>query len=165
VPFRSSTVRAVSFLCPISPPPRTAVLLPGFRSQAQIRVFAGGWSEQAEKFAPESIAATLPQLVALASAGIPLTHSIIVLERAGDPHVSPQDRDRLWQAFEVPLFEQMIGPECELLAFECEAHDGLHIASPNLKATPDEIDGSLCGCGLTTPRLIARLRRFAASGQ
>jgi hypothetical protein len=127
-----------------------------------VRVFAEGWTQAAAKFAPESVAGTLEQLDALASENISLTHSIIVLEGVGSPRITAQDRDRLWQAFEVPLFEQMIGKGGELLAFECEAHDGLHIASPNFHAAPDEIDESTCGCGLSSPRLIARPRRFAA---
>ena len=35
-------------------------------------------------------------------------------------------------AFRVPVFEQVIGKSGKLLAAECEAHDGLHVASPAL---------------------------------
>ena len=37
--------RKASFLYPISPEPRTAVLLPSFRSSGNIRVFPQGWCE------------------------------------------------------------------------------------------------------------------------
>jgi len=139
--------------------------MPGFRSRSPVRVFEEGWGARAETFAPESVAATLAQLDALASAKLSLTHSIIVLERMGEPRITDADRKRLWNAFEVPLFEQIIGVEddcCELLAFECEAHDGLHVASAKLRVAREEIDASVCGCGRSLPRLMSEARRIAA---
>lgn len=164
--LRYSWIRKAPFVCVVTPPPRTAVLVAGFRSRYPVRVFAEGWGARAEKFAPESVAATLRQLDALASAKISLKHSIIILEPAGEPRITAADRDRLWKAFEVPLFERVIGAEGgELLAFECEAHDGLHIASPKLTVAPEEIDASVCGCGRTSPRMISRTRQIAAQAR
>jgi hypothetical protein len=153
------------FQYPIRPAPRTAVLVPGFRSRGPVRVFADGWGVDAAKFAPQAIAASLPQLDALAGVAA-VTHAVVVLRKRQEPRLTEFERERLWQAFHVPVFEQMIGEDCSLLASECEAHNGLHIDSPSLKAD-HEVDDSPCGCGRKEPRLLSgepaeAVRRVAA---
>ena len=119
-----------------------------------LRVFPHGWCAEAAEFAPAAMAATFEQWSELASRGIPpLTHSVIVLWRAGQPRLSEADREMLWDAFRVPLFEQVIGKTGELLAAECEAHDGLHVASPTLPLENESLDDSPCPCGAKTPRI------------
>jgi hypothetical protein len=41
--------------------------------------------------------------------------------------LSQADRDVFWKSYRVPVFEQFLGPQNELVAEECEAHDGLHV--------------------------------------
>ena len=120
-------------------------------------------------FAPAAIAATPAQLDALRSTRIPsLRNAIIALVRPGEPNLSEDEREHLWRAFRVPVFEQRIDESCNLLAAECEAHDGLHVQSPGLIPREGEIvETAQCGCGRTTPRLIApqraeNLRKVAA---
>jgi hypothetical protein len=139
----------------------------GFRSAGNIRVFENGWNDEAASFAPQSIAATPAEL-----ASLPLVASVknvlIALVRPGDPSLSEGDREHLWRAFRVPVFEQRIDDRCKLLAAECEAHDGLHVESPGVSPRPGELmETAPCGCGRTTPRLIAteraeNVRRVAA---
>lgn len=157
--------RKAAFHYPLRPAPRTAVLVPGFRSRGPVRVFNEGWGEDAAKFAPQAIAAALPQLEALAGA-VSLTHAIVVFRIAPEPRLTEYEREWLWQAFRVPVFEQVIAQDCALLASECEAHNGLHIESPRF-AGDHEIDVAPCGCGRTGPRLVSParaevLRRVAA---
>ncbi len=154
---------------PIPPAPLTAVLVDGFRSSGNTRVFENGWDEEAASFAPASIAAAPAQLDALRSTPIPsLRNAVIALVRPGEPRLSEDDRERFWRAFRVPIFEQRIDESACLLASECEAHDGLHIEAPNLVPQPGEVlETEPCGCGRTTPRLIAperveNLRKVAA---
>jgi hypothetical protein len=154
---------------PIPPTPPTAILVNGFRSAGNTRVFENGWSEEALLFAPAAIAATPAQLDALRSTPIPsLRNAIIALVRPGEPNLSEDDREHLWRAFRVPVFEQRIDESCTLLAAECEAHDGLHLESPDLPPRNGEIlETTPCGCGRTTPRLVApqrveNLRKVAA---
>jgi hypothetical protein len=148
------------FRYPMDPAPRTAVLAarfrqPRFRPNYPVRVFPDGWSEEVSAFAPAAIAASREQLLDLASAERPpvLTHAIIALASPGDPILSMAERERLWRAFHVPVFEQIIGPDGELLAAECEAHDGLHIEIPGLSWDGYRLEMSACGCGRKTPRL------------
>ena len=152
---------------PVHPAPRTAVLVPWFHESVltnrPLRVFPHGWSVDAAAFAPAAVAGTLEQLNALAREGIPsLTHSIIVLWRPEQKRMSDADRDGLWTAFRVPVFEQVIGKSGKLLAAECEAHDGLHVASPDLPLQGEVLDDSLCPCGRKSSRIGVTHRAVAA---
>jgi hypothetical protein len=154
---------------PIPPAPRTAILMDGFRPSGNIRVFENGWSEAAANFAPAAIAAAPAQLNALRGTPIPsLRNALIALVRPDEPRLSEDDRERLWRAFRVPVFEQRIDNSCHLLAAECEAHNGLHIETPDLMPRAGEVlETAPCGCGRTTHRLIAlerveNLRKVAA---
>jgi hypothetical protein len=148
------TKRKASLRYPLQPAPRTAVLVPWFRSRDPIRVFAEGWNEDAQRFAPQAIAATLPQLEALAGV-VPVSHATIVLRREGEPRLAEAEREWLWQGFHVPAFEQIIRCDGTLFAAECEAHNGLHLESPKFSADDHEIDLQPCACGRTTPRLLS----------
>jgi hypothetical protein len=133
-----------------------------------MRVF-DGWTPEAAAFAPASIAATPAQLLALRNKSIPsLRNALIALVHPDDPPLTEEDRERLWRAFRVPIFEQRIDQSGRLLAAECEAHSGLHMESPLAAPRDGEIlETSLCGCGktsarLTSPERIENLRRVAA---
>jgi hypothetical protein len=117
-------------------------------------VFPDGWSDAAAAFLPAALAATREQLLKLASADPPvLTHALIVVHAPGGALLSAAERERLWRAFRVPAFEQMIGERGELLAAECEAHDGLHIELPGRDWSRYLIEPAACACGRKTPRL------------
>ncbi len=160
------------FVYPIPPAPRTAVLVPWFSkakdSPRSVRIFSGGWGPDAAAFEPAAIAGTYEQLRALDLRSAPsLTHALIVLSRPGEGRLTEENRDRLWRTFGVPVFEQIVGRSGELLAAECEAHDGLHIESPHLRVGHEYVDASPCPCGRKTPRFggaqgTALLRRIAA---
>ena len=168
--FRSG--RRDSFVYPVHPAPRTAILVPWFHenllADRPVRVFPDGWNWDAAAFAPAAIAGTFEQLSELARSGAAsLTHSVIVLWRAGEARLSEADRDSLWAAFRVPVFEQVIGKTGKRLAAECEAHDGLHIESPTLPLASERVDNAPCPCGSKTPRIgvaqgAASARRVAA---
>src|SRR6185295_6611881 len=122
--------RKAVFQYPISPVPRTVVFVDWFDSSPLrvVQTFAEGWTPQAAAFAPAAVAGTREQLLALAEHAPRLTHALIVLVRAGEPLTTAAERDQLWRSFGVPMFEQIIGEDGRLLAAECEAHDGLHVA-------------------------------------
>jgi hypothetical protein len=165
------------FRYPMDPAPRTAVLAacfrqpmlqPMLRPNYPVRVFPQGWSEEVSAFAPAAIAAPREQLLGLAASDRPpaFTHAVIALENLGDPILSPMERERLWRAFGVPVFEQIIGPDGELLAAECEAHEGLHVEIPGVQWEGYRLKTEPCGCGRKTPRITlpesARARTVAA---
>jgi hypothetical protein len=175
--------RKATFRYPSEPVPRTAVLEPWFAAgggDPRIRVFRPNQLEndlesELKRFAPQAIAASRHRIEELArSAGalqkIAPTHAVVVLHRFLQASqflpLGADDREELWRAFRVPIFEQVIGPRGLLLATECEAHDGLHIESPDMRAD-GYVERSPCGCGRSTPRLlpsqpVERLRAAAA---
>ena len=99
--------------------------------------------------------------------------------------ISEDDLDLFWNVFKVPVHEQFYGFGGELLAWECEAHQGLHINSKtaifeegsraellvSLIGNPYQpvfrlvsgLSGKLvdetCACGRTGPRIIDLMRR------
>jgi hypothetical protein len=150
---------------PRAPVPRTAVLVDwfdpspprpaGWQAGNPVQTFAEGWTPETAAFAPASLAGTRKQLLALAGRPPVLTHALIVLARPGDPLTTAAERDLLWHGFGVPVFEQIIDADGRLLAAECEAHDGLHIAVAGRAWNEYWIETSACGCGQKSPRLHA----------
>lgn len=117
---------AACFVHPLDPAPRTAILVPGFKTSRNARVFPEGWQNAARKFAPASIAAPYSQLVELAEEGVHLTHAVVCLAWRKEDLLTPRQRDFLWGAFGVPVFEQFLDDRNNLLAYECDAHAALH---------------------------------------
>jgi hypothetical protein len=180
------------FVYPVPPAPPTAILVSWFRSPwfkspwfaslwrrsgGAVRVFPGGWDAAAEAYRPAAIAGTWPQMEALLRQRIvPPSHALIVLHRAKDLGLNgvllsnKDQRQELWQAFRVPVFEQIVGENGALLAAECEAHAGLHIESSRLDLARLSVENTPCGCGRKTPRIgiggqIEELRSTAASAR
>ena len=162
------------FVNPLNPAPRTAILLPWFRTKPaipswslhqrdQARIFPKGWSQEAADFAPAVIAATLDQLLAIdPKQTSSLTHAVVVLRRPASPPLSSHDRNLLWEKFGVPMFEQIVGERGKLLAAECEAHSGLHVfggGSQQMLAAPNS---EICACGEIVPLLLAAAPEVSA---
>lgn len=155
-----------AFVYPIPPAPRTAVLMPGFHGSDAIHVFPDGWTDDAKGFEPQALAASLPQLESLAGR-VSLTHAVIVLRNEWEARLTDADRTLLWKAFRVPAFKQIVDEHGELLAAECEAHEGLHIESSRFAPKDHMVEPRMCPCGRVTPRLISLprlevVRRIAA---
>jgi hypothetical protein len=138
------------FVHPVDPAPRTAVLAAGFQHTKLTRVFPTGWNERAVRFSPASVAGPLEQLLEVARAGWRVEHSLVVFTYPGELGLSPLDRESFWKTFEVPVFEQYLGPKGQLLATECDAHAGLHVVNGY-----DDLDleHEVCACGNRAPRL------------
>ncbi len=151
--FRHNRAGA-AFTHPLQPIPRTAILSPGFQESRLIRVFPDGWNSDAERFRPAAVAGPLSRLRDLAELQVELQHAVIVFTNL-EERLTERDRDLLWRALGVPVFEQCLGAENELLAAECEAHDGLHLFGPITSRLAPEIERETCACGSTVPRLTA----------
>lgn len=139
------------FIHPIDPAPRTAVLAPGFRENRLVRTFPEGWTDRARKFNPASIAGPLELLRRLARDTWSFDQAVVVFTHVGGAALSPLDRERLWKAFGVPVFEQHLSPRNRLLATECDAHAGLHVVAG---CEAFRLDHEVCACGNPTPRLM-----------
>lgn len=143
--------KGARFIHPLDPAPRTAILAPGFLETRMVRTFPEGWCERARKFQPASVAGPLQLLRRMARDTWAFDQAVIVFTYAGGPGLAPQDRESLWQAFGVPVFEQYLSPRNRLLATECDAHAGLHVISG---CEGLHLEHDVCPCGNPAPRLV-----------
>ena len=142
--------KGATFIHPMDPAPRTAILAPGFRETRLVRVFPQGWNARAKRFNPSSVAGPLEQLRSLARDGCPIEQAVVAFTYSGGPALSSADREWLWSAFGVPIFEQYLSPKNKLLATECDAHSGLHVLSG---CDGFRLEHDICACGNPAPRL------------
>ncbi len=86
-----------------------------------------------------------------------LCEAVIVLQGLEEGFLFEGERDMLWRSLGVPVFEQWLGLDGELLAWECTAHQGMHFQSA--RAELEELEGELVVTswfGLRTP--VPRLK-------
>jgi hypothetical protein len=157
------------FVYPVPVTPRVALLRGNLGHGRPVRYFddrSHDYLERLAAFRPESFAGSLEQLRRI---GRDLKQdilrafdirAIVVFAPVGANALTQTERDELWGMFQAPAFEQRLGDDGELIAAECEAHEGLHITqSLNADAPAGAIlDLTPCGCGQTSPRI-----RFGAS--
>ena len=128
--LRRTPLRWVS---PLEFSPRMAILGEKGKDSQKTRYFSYGDWTRIGAFSPEALgvdAETLPRLLRDALAGkCPLrpVHSLVVFTGPGSGWITDSDRETTWEAFGVPVYEQISGPFGERLAWECEAHAGLHV--------------------------------------
>jgi len=75
-----------------------------------------------------ALSGTVSQLLDAAESGARATRVVYVVRNAERPFLSEGEREQVWRAFQVPVFAVFVGPRGRLLAYECEAQDGLHLA-------------------------------------
>jgi hypothetical protein len=156
-----------TFVYPLPRVPRVALLDGRLRTTKTVRRFSPdstGDLRDLLRYRPQAFAGTLEQLRAAANAIGPEalatfeTRAVVVFTAAGSPLLTTAERDQLWSTFEAPAFEQCISARGELMASECEAHEGLHIQSifdPDLLANVS-LETRRCGCGETSPRIVPK---------
>ena len=167
---------------PWPPATRIAFVAPWFDARHG-PVFSSFSDPELAAWSPDVIAAPLEALLELAEAvlhggaeGPEAQIGLAPLTGVGRPPIHPAQRNLLWLALRMPVFEQFRGPAGELLAWECEAHTGLHVVSgraefslrrgdPEIRLrlgrdslyVPTGIAGRIetepCACGRPGPRL------------
>ncbi len=147
---------------PLPAPNRIAILAKGFAPARYIREFAASDLPAIEQWAPEAIVAPLDAALSLADRKLrsladlsSIRVAVVVLTENGRENPAKDYRELLWQAFGVPIFEQLRDSKGTVIARECEAHDGLHV-DPVVRVTSEnseELVNEPCECGAETPRL------------
>ncbi len=61
--------------------------------------------------------------------------------------LTEEHRDRLWNKYQLPLFEQFVGTDGRVVASECEVHAGLHVREED--AVVECVDGEIVLTSLT----------------
>jgi hypothetical protein len=68
------------------------------------------------------------ELLEGAAAGVTARRAVFTMLYSDTPYLSDADRQMLWEAFQVPVFGCLLDGDGRLVAYECEAQDGLHVA-------------------------------------
>jgi hypothetical protein len=180
---------------PLPRPRRTAVLGAGFRWRLGVRNFPMATPSQLAGYAPDALAGPVAELRRLADRiedgwgrMRPLRHSVLAFVILRQAFLSEEAREAFWRVFKAPVFGQIHGLSGELLAWECEAHEGYHIeegcavfeldshgGEPELLVTSlaglrrpairlatgltGDLEDSACGCGRRGRRLVNLRRR------
>ena len=117
---------------------------------------------------------TLAEQVGLGTVDLAcIDHAIIALTRCGEAPLNDVARVVLWQTFGVPVFEIFISFDLSIIAYECELHEGWHLApqvvlnnfdgelmldAPGILGMRTALNGSLtgdkCPCGREGARLL-----------
>jgi hypothetical protein len=144
-----------AFRSPLEHTPKTAILMPGFEQTSGVRVMAQDWSKNLKRFGASGLAAPLALLREVATAVESgqqeiqgLKHFVIPFTGGDQGDLAEEDRERFWRVFQVPLFEQRLGFDGRVVAYECEAHSGLHIL-PERAAFEEAADSELLLTSLT----------------
>ncbi len=126
---------------------------------------------------PDLLVLPLHAALALTPGTASSASALVVITSVADAPMADHHRDHLWNTLGLPVFEQLTGWDGTVIARECEAHDGLHVAQgvaiaeirdgeflltqlsveePVMGARTGLAAGlntSLCACGRDTPRL------------
>jgi len=184
-----------AFRSPLDYTPKTVILASGFQQTSGVKMIGGNWSQGLKRFGASALAAPLMVLRELAIAVETgeqeingLKHFVIPFTGGEQGELREEDRERFWRVFQVPLFEQRLGFDGRVIAYECEAHSGMHILPeraafeetansellltsltdlrhPTLRVgtrTSGTIQHECCDCGNATPRLVG-VRQLAAA--
>jgi hypothetical protein len=144
-----------AFRSPLDHTPKTAILMTGFQQTSGVKTIAGNWSKGLKRFGASALAAPLTVLRELATAVETgeqeingLKHFVIPFTGGEQGELREEDRERFWRVFRVPVFEQRLGFDGRVIAYECEAHSGMHIL-PERAAFEENADSELLLTSLT----------------
>jgi hypothetical protein len=94
-------------------------------------------------------------LSAAAQNGAGADRAVFALRRPANPFLSEPQRDALWEWFQVPVLTILLGRDGSPIAYECEAHDGLHLRDDYSGGLlSGHIESRPCECGRPGRRLM-----------
>jgi hypothetical protein len=112
-------------------------------------------SARAVKGACPALYGTFDDLTRAANIGVRVSRAVFPIRRATTPFLTDAQRDALWQMFQVPIYALLLDGRADVVGYECEAQDGIHIredyAAGLLFA---RVESKLCECGRPGPRLM-----------
>jgi hypothetical protein len=183
---RGAKPKGMEFRSPLSPAPRTAVIGSGFRAGVEYEVYEDAAKFDLRRMTEQTVAAPVEVLRELAHTGRELSYPVVAFTGAQEGLLTATDRDVFWRAFRVPVYEQFRHVDGQVVAEECDAHEGMHLRTdeaivelrgrevvvsslvnlrcPVLRLATGLIGDILhaaCGCGRTEPRLVVTMARAA----
>ena len=113
----------------------------------------------AAKLINQALYGTFEELERARDAGARVRRAVFVTCRRDEPLPSESQRDALWSMFQVPVLALLLDDNGRLLAFECEAQNGLHV---NARHPLQSEDAAICACGRPGRKLPRESRLEAA---
>lgn len=144
---------------PFAPLPRIAVFSLVVPQSRHVRVFRAGEWKAVERFRPQALAGwhsdmvLLGQLYRSGVLSLPeLNAPLVVFSHPECGPLTEAQHAHLWSLFGLPFFEQIRDSSGTLLAQECEARDGFHLATEAAAVLHREPVAETCSCGRPDPR-------------
>ena len=95
------------------------------------------------------------ELSRAAGAGARVIRAVFPLCRPANPFLTESQRDALWEMFQAPVCALMLDGRGDVVGYECETQEGLHLRADYAAGLPaGEIESKLCECGRPGPRLM-----------
>ena len=94
-------------------------------------------------------------LTVAADAGARAARAVFPLVGPATPFLDRDKRDELWHKFQVPVYALLVDGREEVVGYECEAQEGLHLREDYAaRLLFGRVDSTLCECGRPGPRLL-----------
>ena len=139
--------RRPEFHYPIQPSPNVAVLISGFRAAENMRMISDIRREELERLSGWAFAAPVGLLRDVETSQCALEFPLVVFTGPRFGVLTPEDRELLWNIYGVPVYEQMLGIGNELLAEECDAHEGFHVRDAAFESIRGQLVATAWNCG------------------
>jgi hypothetical protein len=98
---------------------------------------------------------TFEDLLRAGAAGAQPHRAVFVERKSGNPFLSVEERDELWNRFGVPVLSMLVDAEGKLLGYECEAQEGVHVSNRLQTDARHHLEHAPCDCGRPGNRLVA----------
>jgi hypothetical protein len=136
---------------PLSTPVRIAVLGDRFRRERGVISLPAWDAARLERCHPLALAGRFEELSLVAHLRAEgrltlegLSYPLLVLRHVEEGPLTEPQHEQLWTWFGLPVFQQIRDAAARLIAYECEARDGFHLA--HAAADPTKTGGA-CACG------------------
>ncbi len=119
------------------------------------------------------LSGSFTELVRAAESGVRAERAVFAIQSSDRPFLTDFERDSLWERFQVPVVGLLLDRRGRLVAWECEAQDGMHVGGAwseeaiwvqRLLATAGALESSQCECGRPGQRLRATELRIPRRG-
>jgi hypothetical protein len=95
--------------------------------------------------------------------GVRVARAVFPIRRPGAPFLTETQRDTLWDMFRVPVYSLLVDERGEVVGYECEAQDGMHLRDDYANGlNTDAVEARLCECGRPGVRLMPSETRQAS---
>jgi hypothetical protein len=102
-----------------------------------------------------ALTGTYMELVRAASMGVRAARAVFPVQSLASPFLTEEQRETLWEMFEVPALAMLVDHHGSVIGHECELQEGFHLAEGSESGLLcGRVETSLCECGRPGSRLL-----------